>query len=103
LQDQLAKAQADVARLRPLAERARHMPITTSIEKLHGGKSFTLTVKNEYLQPLHVDIVISRGGTKHPQANVIEGGGSLTLEKLAGGDILEISNPDFDTVKFTVK
>ena len=101
LQAQLAGAQAEVSRLRPLAEKPRPMPIATLVEK--SGGSYSLNIKNQFLEPLRVDVTISRGGVGHPQSDLIEGGGSIDLEKLARGDSVQIANPDFDTVKLIVK
>jgi septal ring factor EnvC (AmiA/AmiB activator) len=102
LQAQLAKAQDEVSRLQPLAARSRPMPITTSITKSHGN-SFRLNIKNLYLQPMKIQVTITRAGRAHPQTNLIEAGGSIDLDKLAAGDVVEIAHPDYDTARLTIK
>ena len=62
LQARLQTAENDVAQLQPLLLKARHMPVTTSFEKVHGGRRFTLQIKNLYLQPLNVTVTVTGSG-----------------------------------------
>ena len=79
------------------------MPVTTSFEKIHGGRSFTLHISNLYLQPLSVDISITGPEKTRSQSNVIGGGGTLAVEKLAAGENVVIASDGYDPVNLTVQ
>jgi septal ring factor EnvC (AmiA/AmiB activator) len=102
LQTRLQKAESDITQLQPLLLRARHLPVTTSFEK-HGDRAYTLHVKNLYLQPMSVDITISGTGETRNQSNVIGGGGTLNVDKLAAGDNVVIASDGYDSVNITVQ
>ncbi len=101
LQARLQKAEADLSQLQPLLLRARHIPLTTSMEKTHG--SFTLHIKNLYLQPLGVDISISGPEKTRSQTNVIGGGGMLDVDKLNAGENVVVASDGYDPLNLTVK
>jgi len=102
LQGRLQKAEADLTQLQPLLLKARHMPITTSLEKTHGGRSFTLHVNNLIQQPVSVAIAVS-GPQTRSQNNVIGAGAALKVEDLAGGDDIIISSDGYDPVNVFVQ
>ncbi len=101
LQARLQKAESDLSQLQPLLLRARHIPLTTSVEKTHG--SFTLHIKNLYLQPLSVDISITGPEKTRSQTNVIGGGGTLDVDKLNAGDNVVVASDGYDPVNLVVK
>ncbi|HEY1763618.1 MAG TPA: hypothetical protein VGF85_01765 [Opitutaceae bacterium] len=101
LQTRLQKAENDLNQLQPLLLRARHIPLTTSLEK-HGG-SYTLRIKNLYLEPISVDVSISGPEKTRSQTNVIGGGEALAVDKLALGDTVVVSSDGYDPINLTVK
>lgn len=101
LQTKLQKAENDLTQLQPLLLRARHIPLTTSLDK-HGG-SYVLHVKNLYLEPISVDVSISGPEKTRSQTNVIGGGESLAIDKLALGDNVVVSSDGYDPINLTVK
>jgi len=103
LQSQLNNAQSDIAALRPLAARARHMPVSTSIDKSFWSSSYTLHVTNSYPQPISVNITVSGTGKPRSQSNVIAGGGSIDVEKLSAGDKVVITGDGYDPVNVGVQ
>jgi DNA repair exonuclease SbcCD ATPase subunit len=111
LQSQLQKTKGDIAQLQPVVEKARHMPIKTSFEKILGGpfeivsaaRSLTLHVNNLYLEPLSVDIAITSAGNTRSLSRTIEAGATLNIEKLADGDTVVISSEGYDPVSLTAE
>lgn len=101
LQAKLQKAENDLTQLQPLLLRARHIPLTTSLDK-HGG-SYTLHIRNLYLEPISVDISISGPEKTRSQTNVIGGGESLAVDKLALGENVVVSSDGYDPINLTVK
>jgi hypothetical protein len=102
LQARLQKAEADITQLQPLLLKARHMPVTTSLEKTHGGRRSTLHINNLYLQPVTVVITVS-GPQTRSQNNVIGGGATLSVEDLASGDNVVIASEGYDSVNVAVQ
>jgi septal ring factor EnvC (AmiA/AmiB activator) len=101
LQSRLGKAESDIAELQPLLLRARHMPVTTSVDKSHGDH-FAVHVNNLYLQPLSVNITISGGQDKgRTQSNVIGAGGTLKVDNVAPGASVVIASDGYDPVTVT--
>jgi hypothetical protein len=103
LQSQLNNAQSDIAALRPLAVRARHMPISTSLDKSFWSSSFTLHISNSYPQPISVNISVTGPGKPRSQSNVIAGGGTLDVEKLSAGEKVVITADGYDPVNVAVQ
>jgi hypothetical protein len=109
LQSRLQKAESDLAKLQPLLVKARHMPVTTSFDANTWGSSFgshsgfTLRINNLGPLPLTVDTTVTGSGTPRSQANVIDVGATLKVEKLAAGDNVVIASEGFDPVNLTVK
>lgn len=103
LQSRLQTAENDLSQLQPMLLKARHMPVTASVEKIHGGRSFTLHVNNLYVQPLSVNITITGSGKTRSQSNVIGTGATLDIEKLAAGDNVTIASEGYEAVKATAQ
>ncbi len=110
LQAKLQKSEGYITDVHPLLVRARHLPVRTSLEKVHGSpfelvngrSSFTLHINNLFLEPLEVDLTIVHGDRTLSQSNTIGGGATLDLEKLAPGDKVTIGGDRYDPVKVTV-
>jgi len=109
LQARLQKSEGEIARLQPLVQRARHLPVTMSVEKAHGGPfslasagGLTLHVSNLYLEPLSVVVAITDPDGTRSQSAAIAGGATLKLEKLADGDTVVVSSEGYDPVTLTV-
>jgi len=103
LQTRLQTAESDIAQLQPLLMKARHMPVTTSFENVHGGRGFTLKIMNLYPQPLTVNITIEGAQKSRSQSNVIAGGATLNVDKLAAGEKVVIASEGCDPVNLTVQ
>ena len=103
LEAQLAKTQGDLAKLQPLAIKARVPPLTTSFEKGFWDRGFTLHVKNLNPDPLSVNIKITGLGTAFARSATMEGGGSLNVENLAAGMRVAIESAGYDTMTVTVQ
>jgi chromosome segregation ATPase len=103
MQQRLQKAEADIAQLQPMLLKARHMPVTTSLEKEHWGHGVTLHVNNLTQQPLSVNITISSQGKTRSQSNVIGSAATLNVEKLNSADTVDIASDGFETVHLTVE
>jgi hypothetical protein len=101
LRARLQKAESDLADLQPILLKARHLPVTTSLEKVRGG--FTLHVNNLYLQPLSVEVTTTGPGPTRTQSNVIGGGGTLNVEGLAAGENVAIAGEGFDPVNVPIQ
>jgi uncharacterized phage infection (PIP) family protein YhgE len=103
LESRLQTAERDITELQPLLLKARHMPVTTSFEKLHGSGSFTLHINNLYLQPVNVDITTNGTDKTRSQSSIIGGGATLNVDKLAAGESIVIASAGFDPVNLTVQ
>ena len=111
LQSRLHKAEGDIAQMRPLAQKARQMPIETSYETVRGGpfefvnsrSSITLHINNLYLEPFNVDITITGPSKSLSYSITIRAGGTLSVEKLAAGDKVDIASQGYDPVSVTVQ
>jgi hypothetical protein len=103
LQARLQTAENDVAQLQPMLLKARHMPVTTSFEKAHGGRRFTLQIKNLYLQPLNVTVTVNGSGKNRSQSNTIGGGGTLSVTELSAGEKIVVASEGYDPVNLTVQ
>ena len=79
------------------------MPVTTSLEKVQGGRSFTLHINNLYLQPVSVDISITGADKARSQHSIIGSGATQNVEKLAAGESVSITSEGYDPVKLTVQ
>ena len=101
LRGRLQKAESDLAQLQPLLLKARHLPITTSLEQAGGG--FTLHVANLNLQPLSVAVTTTGSGRSRSQSTVIGGGATLNVAKLAAGDTVVIASEGYDPVSVAVQ
>ena len=102
LQARLDKAQSDIAALQPLLQRAGHMPVTTSVEKI-SGHNFTLHITNLYPQPVSVDVAVNGSNKPRSQHAVIGGNATQNIERLSAGDNVQITSDGFDPVKLTVQ
>ncbi len=110
LQAKLQKSEGYITEVHPLLVRARHLPIRTSLEKVHGSpfelvngrSSFTLHINNLFLEPLEVDLTIIHGERNVSQSNTIAGGATLALEKLASGDKVTIGGDRYEPVNVAV-
>ncbi len=100
LQSRLQKAESDLSQLQPILLKARHMPVTTSFEKAHFGRGFTLHINNLNPQPLSVDV---RTDKPSSQSNVIAAGATLNMEKLDAGEKVVISSEGYEPVNLTVQ
>jgi hypothetical protein len=103
LQSQVKKAQDNVAQLQAWFLKARHLPVTTSFEKVAGGRSFTLHVTNLYAQPLNVSIAITGAVNTRSQKNAIDGGATLDVETLTAGENVVVSSDGYDPVTLSVQ
>jgi septal ring factor EnvC (AmiA/AmiB activator) len=103
LQARLQKAEGDIAELQPMLLKTGHMPVTTSVEKTQGGRTFTLHINNLYLQPVSVDVAITGANKTRSQHNIIGSGATQNVEKLAAGDNVVITSEGYDPVKLTVQ
>ena len=103
LQSRLQKAEGEIAELQPLLLKARHMPVTTSLEKVHGGRSFTLHINNLNVQPLSVNVSITGPDKARSQTNIIGASATLNVEKLAPGETVVIASDGFDPVTLTAE
>jgi septal ring factor EnvC (AmiA/AmiB activator) len=109
LQSRLKRAEEALAKLEPLALKARNLPVTTSFESGQWGSSFathngfTLRINNLSPQPLKVDITVTGQGKTRTQSNVIEVSAALNVEKLAAGESVVIASEGYDPVRLTVK
>jgi peptidoglycan hydrolase CwlO-like protein len=100
LRSRLQKAESDLAQLQPLLLKTRHLPVTTALERGQGG--YVLHVNNLYLQPLSVNVTSSGPGGTRSQSNVIGGGATLNVDKLAAGDQVVVASEGYDPVKVPV-
>jgi hypothetical protein len=103
LQARLQKAESDIAALQPLLMKTGHMPVTTSFEKVPGGRSFTLHVNNLYLQPVSVDITATGGEKTLSQHSIIGSGATQNVEKLVAGENVVITSEGYDPVRLVVQ
>jgi hypothetical protein len=94
----LQTAEHDLAQLQPLLLKARHMPVTTSLERANGGQSFTLHISSVSLQPVSVNIAVTGNEKARSQTNVIGAGATLDVKKLAAGDNVVIASEGYDSV-----
>jgi hypothetical protein len=103
LQAQVKKTQDSVDQLQSWFQANRHMPVTTSFEKVDGGRSFTLHVKNLYSRSLTVAIAVTGAVNTRSQDNSIDGGATLDVPKLTAGENVIISSSGFDPVTLSVQ
>ncbi len=103
LKSQLAKAQGDLAKLQPLAVKARAMPVVTTLEKNYWERAFTLHVKNMNPDPLQVSITVFGPGKPSAKSVTVEGGGLLNVENLAAGAKVVIESAGYDTLSVTAQ
>jgi hypothetical protein len=79
------------------------MPVTTSFQKVHGGRRFILQIKNLYLQPLTVTVTVTGPGKNRSQSNIIGGGGTLNVAELSAGEKIVVASEGYDPVNLTVQ
>jgi chromosome segregation ATPase len=103
LQGRLTKAESDKAEAQALAQQAKHMPVKTSLEKVHGGRSFTLHINNLQRESLSLDVAITGANKPRSQHIIIAGGGAQNVEKLTAGENVAITSQGYDPVKLTVQ
>ncbi|HXQ80316.1 MAG TPA: hypothetical protein VN775_03325 [Opitutaceae bacterium] len=111
LQSRLQKAEGEIAADQPLVQKARHMPVMASFEKVRGGPfqlvgghaTITLHIGNLYLRPLSAVISVTGAETNRSQSCTIGGGAMLDVEKLAAGDKIVISSEGYDPLTLTAQ
>jgi uncharacterized phage infection (PIP) family protein YhgE len=102
LQARLAKAEDQLAELQPLLLKARHIPVTTSLER-KSGDTFTLHVSNVDPQPVSVNLTIADAGKIRTQSNVIGAGAILNVDKLTAGENVTIASDGYDPLNVTAQ
>jgi septal ring factor EnvC (AmiA/AmiB activator) len=103
LRSRLEKAESELAQLQPLLLKARHLPVTTSLEPTQGGSSFTLHVANLSPQPLSVEITRTGPGSPGPRSHIIGAGATFNLEHLSAGENVVIASEGYDPVSLAVQ
>jgi len=104
LSAKLAKAEAGIAKLQPLAVKARVLPVSATIEKVSfWSAGFTMHVRNLNSSPLNVNITIGASGKTPSMSATIEGGGTLNIGNLAAGADVVIASEGYDPAKLTVR
>jgi septal ring factor EnvC (AmiA/AmiB activator) len=103
LQAQLAKAQDDVAKLQPLASKARAMPVAATFKKAFWGGGFTLQVRNQNPAPLKVSIAVAGSEKTPPNSATIESGSTYEVENLTAGANVVITSDGYDPLNLTVR
>jgi len=104
LMAQLARAQGDIAKLQPLAVKARFLPVSVTFEKpSFWSNEFTMHVRNMNPDPLKVNITIG-GSRKAPSASAtIEGDGTINIANLPAGAKVVIASEGYDPANLTVQ
>jgi predicted nucleic acid-binding Zn-ribbon protein len=103
LKSQLARAQDELAKLQPLAVKARALPVETTLEKDFWARGFTMHVRNLNTDPLKVKITIGGSAKASVQSATIEGGGLLNVENLPAGAKLVIESAGYNTLSVTAQ
>jgi hypothetical protein len=96
LQARLQKAESDIAQLQPMLLKARHLPVTTSFDRSHGGDTFILHIKNLYLEPVSVKITVAGNGKSRSQSNILGPGASLDVGRIVAGEAVTIASESYD-------
>jgi hypothetical protein len=99
----LEQAEAEVAALKPLADKARTLPITVRKTKAVLTSGYVLSIYNQARMPLRLDVTWTANGRTNAQTFVIDGGQTHRLIGLAPGDSLKIASEDFDPMTVTIK
>ena len=100
---QLAKARGDLAKLQPLALKARALPLATSFEKNFWDRALTMHVKNLNPDPLTVRITVVGMGKASAKSATIESGRSLNVGNLAEGAKVVIESAGYDALTVTAQ
>ena len=99
----LEQAEAEVAELKPLAAKARTLPITCVQVKPVLSSGYALNIRNQARTPLRLDVTWTANGRPNTQNFVVDGGQFHTITGLVPGDTLTIASEDFDPKTVTIK
>jgi hypothetical protein len=94
LTGQLEDAQREISELKPLANKARTLPVTFRIDRHALSAGYTLYTFNRSRESLRFHVSIE-GGKSFPNV-VIDGGKFWQLRGLASGDKVTVSSTGYD-------
>jgi len=103
LQTRLAAAESEVAKLQPLAARARTMPVAAAFERAFFGGRYTLHLRNQNPGPLKVTVTVDGSENPPTRSAVIPAGAALDMDSLREGQNVVVTSDGFDPVDLTVK
>jgi hypothetical protein len=99
----LEQAEAEVAELKPLAAKARTLPIRWGVTKGILASGYVLIIHNETITPIRLDVTwTANGRTKPLPSFVLDGVQYHRLPGLAPGDTLTIESEGFDPMTLTI-
>ena len=102
-QEKIKALEAELAQLKPLAAKARQLPIATSINKHAINAGYNLMISNESRTPLRLAIVVTANGHAKNSSVVVDGGKSHMITGLAPHDTVTIGSEGYDPVTIDIK
>ena len=92
-----------VSCLKPLADKARQLPISTRIDTHAVSAGYRLFVYNQSRTPLRLTITITAGGRAKNLSRVVDGGSSFIIPGLAPSDSVSMISDGFDATTVPIK
>jgi hypothetical protein len=99
----LADAQARIAQMQPLAEKALRLPVATRLIRAPFGSGYDLRIQNHSFQVLELGITITPSvGESRSVRRVLDPRKLVLVNQLGPGDQIEIDAQGFDPLTVTV-
>ena len=102
-QEKIKALEAELAELRPLAVKARQLPISTSINKHAIPAGYSLAISNQSRVPLRLSIVVTANGQSKNSSVVVDGGKVYVVTGLVPHDTVTIGSEGYDPVTIDIK
>ncbi len=99
----LEQAEADTDRLQTVAADPRQLPLKVHLRRTGERGIYQLVIKNQSNSTLGLRVIVSAMGKWQDLTPFIESGRVWTLERLASGDSVKITNDAYDPQSFIVQ
>ena len=102
-QAKIKTLEAELAQLRPLAAKARQLPISTTINRHAINAGYNLLITNESRAPLRLAIIVTANGRAKNFSLVVDGGKFAPVPGLAPHDTVTIGSEGYDSQTIEIK
>jgi hypothetical protein len=102
-QEKIKSLEQEISQLKPLADKARQLPITTSLDRHAANAGYNLLIQNQAKTPLRLAITVTANGRSKNLSPVVDGDHRFTVTGLAPGDTVSIVSDGYDPMNLTIK